>query len=175
MSTQVAALHGEITLVDKLTPRLMKARDSLTGFEAALRRAGGAVGGFGGDISAVGSQFNAVIGPARAATAAVDAFRHAVASVRMPDFNVPTPSPIPAYAGGTPWTGSLPTGTVAGVVHGQEAVVPADGMRVVPSPRGLMLEGGGGVRFNGATINVYGVNDIESFYDALQREADRRA
>ncbi len=57
--------------------------------------------------------------------------------------NLPLPfNPLGDQAG-TPWTGFGPLDEVAGFHHRQEAVVPAGGMRVFPSPAGLMLEGGG--------------------------------
>jgi len=77
---------------------------------------------------------------------------------------------------GTPWTGSGAVGDVAGFHHAQEAVVPAHGMRVIPSPSGLMLEGGiGGRAIHISTVNVHGVQDAESLLDELEAVAARRA
>lgn len=72
---------------------------------------------------------------------------------------------------GTHWTGSGALSSVAGFHHNQEAVVPAHGMRVIPSPRGLMLDGGGGGgggSTNISTINLYGVQDPESMIRQLR-------
>lgn len=83
------------------------------------------------------------------------------------------------FMSGTPWTGSMPRNQAAGIVHGKEAVIPTGGMmaRVVPSPDGLMVQGGGGRGggINIGTVNVYGVEDVQSLTRQIQREIGRQS
>lgn len=95
------------------------------------------------------------------------------------------------HARGTSWTGNMPRTAVAGVVHGQEAVVPAGGMRVMPSPGGLMLEGrmsapvepGSGSSSGAGGTNIYitgpmsfnGIEDVNQLFDQLERIKGQRA
>lgn len=89
-------------------------------------------------------------------------------------------SNIPGLASGTPWTGSMPRNAAAGIVHGQEAVIPTGGMvaRVIPSPSGLQVQtrggGGGGLVING-DIYVSGVENIDQLYEQLAQEGRRRS
>ncbi len=85
------------------------------------------------------------------------------------------------FKSGTAWTGSMGRDEPAGVVHGKEGVVPTGGMlaKVVPSPDGLMVHtrgggGGGGVVINGDVL-VYGVQDVASLYEQLQKEGKRKS
>lgn len=83
------------------------------------------------------------------------------------------------FAQGTPWTGNMGIGTPAGIVHGQEAVIPHNGMmaKVMPSPGGLMVQGGGrgggGIHID--TLIVNGVQDIQSLYRQIEKEAQRQS
>lgn len=78
----------------------------------------------------------------------------------------------PGFAHGTPWTGNMDTDQVAGAVHGQEAVVPASGMTVFPSPGGLQLAGAGagGNRLTHIILQL----DKRTIYEAMMDEAGRR-
>lgn len=67
------------------------------------------------------------------------------------------------------YTGGGPSGRVAGVVHSNEYVVPSSGALVLRGDGG----GGGGMTINGP-INIYGVTDVNSMYDQLQRVGKHR-
>src|SRR5690606_33512607 len=72
---------------------------------------------------------------------------------------------LPGYQSGTPWTGWGPLNEIAGVVHRQEAVIPADVLRKGP---GAVLEFLGAPGFQG------GKNDVPIFgAAAVKVEADR--
>ena len=71
-------------------------------------------------------------------------------------------NPLGGNMTGTAWTGSGPMSQIAGFHHNQEAVIPRSGMRVIPSPNGLMLDGGGGnTEYNiNITVDAATVNDV---------------
>src|SRR5690606_14777705 len=71
---------------------------------------------------------------------------------------------LPGYQSGTPWTGWGPLNEVAGVVHRQEAVIPADVLRKGP---GAVLEFLGAPGFQGGKLGV------PLGAAAVQAEADR--
>src|SRR5690606_29976074 len=71
---------------------------------------------------------------------------------------------LPGYQSGTPWTGWGPLNEIAGVVHRQEAVIPADVLRKGP---GAVLEFLGAPGFQGGKLGV----PLGAV--AVQAEADR--
>lgn len=79
----------------------------------------------------------------------------------------------PGFADGG-WTGAGSSADVAGVVHRNEYVVPEGGAMVYPTPRGLMMAGGGGRQIVVQTVVVQ-ANNLAQLWDELQREAEKRA
>ncbi|GIW60705.1 MAG: hypothetical protein KatS3mg087_1771 [Patescibacteria group bacterium] len=89
------------------------------------------------------------------------------------------PKPFPGYKTGTPFTGFGGLSEIAGYVHKKEAVVPANGMRVYPSPSGLRLAGaqassGTTIVING-DVNLPNVRNSTDFIRELKRTASRMA
>lgn len=54
---------------------------------------------------------------------------------------------------------------------GPELFVPGSSGQIIPNH---LLAGGEGVTIRGGTFNIYGVQDVESLYDELQRVAQQR-
>ncbi|GAB4528745.1 MAG: hypothetical protein OHK0046_47990 [Anaerolineae bacterium] len=168
-----------------------------TVFGAMLTVVDGVVGAIGGIASAV-SDAGAAISSLGGTVSMVDDVAGAAASNPFKFIEVAVnavESELSGNASGTPWTGNMGINTPAGIVHGQEAVVPHGGMQVIPSPRGLMIEGavrmpegnmarsrnddmgqgssGRQIVITNSTFVLQGIQDIEEFYDQL-REVERK-
>src|SRR5690606_15721026 len=75
---------------------------------------------------------------------------------------------LPGYQSGTPWTGWGPLNEVAGVVHRQEAVIPADVLREGPA---AVLEFLGAPGFHEGKLGVpLGVVSVQSQAGELKRQ-----
>ena len=116
------------------------------------------------------------------ATVDISSLPAGVGTVSGPGWSPPIPPNLggyPGQQGGTPWTGSGALSEIAGFVHNREAVVPAHGMYVTPSPGGLQLHGSSGngklISISNCTLIFQGVQDIPSLYDQIQREQMLRA
>lgn len=87
------------------------------------------------------------------------------------------PNPFPGYRVGTPFTGYGALDQVAGFVHRREAVVPAGGMAVYPSPQGLQLAGQapGSPQDQPIYLNITVQLDGEVIYERMEEIKRRRA
>src|SRR5690606_19794508 len=75
---------------------------------------------------------------------------------------------LPGYQSGTPWTGWGPLNEIAGVVHRQEAVIPADVLRKGPA---AVLEFLGAPGFQEGKLGVpLGIASVQSQAGALKRQ-----
>lgn len=196
----------------RLTPAVAAAVAGVTGQWTLLKNTlGGAWGavqpaltalqdGIGGVVGGIGSLIDDAIGK-------VNEFISALGNIQLPDLrlNMDTGGgnealaqvvapPMQGQGGlmgaafrehqrGTSWTGSGAANQIAGIVHHREAVVPHGGLQVIPSPRGLLIEGvigaGGGAAppalvLNQPVFQIHGVQDVEALFDALRQVAARR-